>query len=296
MDRAKHFMSGKICLVTGANSGIGKATALGLAQAGAHVVMVARDQTRGQQAQNEIQQQSGNHQVDLLLADLSSQQAVRQLAQEFGQRYSQLHVLVNNAGSFFVKRTLSVDGIEMTLALNHLASFLLTNLLLDTLRQTPAARVVNVSSGAQASGFINLDDLQMKQKYSMLRAYSQSKLANVLFTYALAQRLRNTDITVNCLHPGLVATNIWNRSLTAPAQPVSALALLLGISPEEGAQTPLYLATAPEVADMTGRYFDKCKPQRSATISYNVSVQERLWDESVRLTALHEQVATGNRL
>ena len=197
MDAASTSMSGRICMVTGANSGIGKATALGLARAGAHVIMVCRDRTRGENVQHEIIQQSGNPEIELLLADLSSQQSIRQLVHDFTQRYAYLHVLVNNAGGVFARRRLSVDGLEMTFALNHLASFLLTNLLLDTLKASAPARIINVSSIAQAQGFIDLDDLQAVKKYRVMRAYAQSKLANVLFTYALGHRLRGSGVTVN---------------------------------------------------------------------------------------------------
>ena len=212
-------MQGKVCMVTGANSGIGKATAMGLAGMGATVVMVCRDRTRGEEARQEIKHHSGNEAVDLLLADFSSQQAIRQLAQEFQQRYTQLHVLVNNVGSIFPERQESIDGIEMTFAVNHLASFLLTNLLLETLKASAPARIVNVASASQTRS-INLDDLESEKKYRPLQAYGQSKLATVLFTYALAERLAGTGVTVNCLHPGTVVTNIWSQPLdgNAPVQ------------------------------------------------------------------------------
>jgi NAD(P)-dependent dehydrogenase (short-subunit alcohol dehydrogenase family) len=287
MSISSKSMTGKICVVTGANSGLGKATALGLARMDAHVVMVCRNMARGQQAQNEIKQCTGNANVDLLLADLSSQQSIRQLASDFTQRYDRLHVLINNAGSVFFRRRLSIDGIEMTFALNHLASFLLTNLLLDILKVSAPARIINVSSIAQATGFIDLDDLQANKKYHMMRAYAQSKLANVLFTYALAQRLEGTGITVNCLHPGLVVTNIWNRPLPGFLQPLGATLMRpFGITAEEGAQTTLYLASSPEVEGVTGKYFYKCRERPSANISYDVSLQQQLWKKSAEMTSM----------
>jgi NAD(P)-dependent dehydrogenase (short-subunit alcohol dehydrogenase family) len=277
-------MSGKICLITGANSGIGKATALGLAQLGATVVMVCRNPHKGEGARQEIQEKSGNADIDLFIADLSSQQAIRQLVQDFQQKYPQLHVLVNNAGSVFNRGKVSPDGIEMTLAVNHLASFLLTNLLLDTIKASVPARIVNVSSVAHAQGFIDLDDLQGKRQYKLMRAYAQSKLANVLFTYTLARRLEGTGVTVNCLHPGAVATNIWTSALPNWLHFLGIIDRLFCISPEQGALTSIYLASSPEVEGITGKYFEKCLDIPSAKISYDQDIQMRLWAISETLT------------
>jgi NAD(P)-dependent dehydrogenase (short-subunit alcohol dehydrogenase family) len=278
-------MQGKVCLITGANSGIGKETALELAKCGATVIMVCRNPQKGEAARKEMQKTSGNPHIDLFIADLSSQQSIRQLARDFQQKYSQLHVLVNNAGGVFMRGKISPDGIEMTLAVNHLAFFLLTNLLLNTLKTCAPARIVNVSSQAQAEGFIDLDDLQGKHTYKLLRAYSQSKLANVLFTYALARRLEGTNVTVNCLHPGVVATNIWSQTLPSQLRFIGGISHLFGISPEKGALTSIYLASSPEVEGITGKYFDKCKAIPSAKISYDKNVQERLWSISETMTA-----------
>ncbi len=280
------LMSGKICMVTGANSGIGKETALGLARMGASVIMVCRNREKGEEARQDIIQRSGNAAVELLLADLASQQSIRQLAHDFQQRYQQLHILVNNAGSFFLRRQLTADGIEMFQAVNHLASFLLTNLLLDTIKASAPARIVNVSSEAQRVGYINLDDLQMEQHYNAGRGYAQSKLENVLFTYALARRLEGTGVTVNCLHPGVVATNIWSSPLPPFLRGLSIVSRFFGVSPEEGAYTSLYLATSPEVEGVTGKYFEKFAAQPSTPISYDVDMQERLWQISAELTGL----------
>jgi NAD(P)-dependent dehydrogenase (short-subunit alcohol dehydrogenase family) len=286
MAEANVDMSGKICLVTGANSGIGKETALGLARLGATVVMVCRNPHKGEAACKEIQERSGNVHVDLFIADLSAQQSIRQLTQDFQQKYTQLHVLVNNAGSVFTNGRVSPDGIEMTLAVNHLASFLLTNLLLDTIKASTPARIVNVSSETQAEGFIDLDDLQGKRKYNLLRAYAQSKLANVLFTYALARRLEGTGVTVNCLHPGRVSTNIWTSALPDWLHFLGIISRLFTIPAERGALTSIYLASSPEVVGITGKYFDKCQAIPSAKISYDQDVQERLWTISETLTRL----------
>ncbi len=280
-------MQGKACMVTGANSGIGKATALGLAQVGANVVMVARDRARGEVAQNEVKAKSGNNSVDLLVADLSSQQSIRQLVENFKQHYEQLHVLINNAGVFMLTRRETVDGLEITFAVNYLAPFLLTNLLLDVLKASAPARIVNVSSEAHENGYIKMDDLQAKKNYRPFRAYGQSKLALVMFTYELARRLQGTGVTANCLHPGFVATNIGQSGVVPVARPVAKFVLsFLGISPEEGAKTSIYLATSTDVEDVTGKYFVKSVISRSAPISYDESLQRQLWEESAKLVKL----------
>jgi NAD(P)-dependent dehydrogenase (short-subunit alcohol dehydrogenase family) len=277
-------MQGKICMVTGANSGIGKATALELAQMGATVVMVCRDRARGEQARSEITTTSRNNAVDLLQADLSSQQSIRQLVENFQHHYTRLHVLINNAGAAFPgRRRETVDGVEMTFAVNYLAPFLLTNLLLDVLTASAPARIVNVSSAAHKSGSIQLDDLQAEQRYRPMRTYPQAKLAVVLFTYELARRLQGTGVTVNCLHPGFVATN-FAQSDGGPA--VRLLVKVLGsfgASPQEGAKTSIYLASSAEVEGVTGKYFVKCIPRRSAAISYDESLQRHLWEQSAKL-------------
>jgi NAD(P)-dependent dehydrogenase (short-subunit alcohol dehydrogenase family) len=284
MPTVKSSLQGKICMVTGANSGIGKATALALAQIGATVVMVCRDRARGEQARSEITTQSKNNAVDLLLADLSSQQSIRQLVGTFQQHYTHLHVLINNAGAAFPgQRRETVDGVEMTFAVNYLAPFLLTHLLLDMLKASAPARIVNVSSAAHASGSIQLDDLQAEKRYRPMRTYPQAKLAVVLFTYELARRLHGTGVTANCLHPGFVATN-FARSDGGPA--VRLLVKVIGsfgTSPQEGAKTSLYLASSPEVEGVTGKYFVKSIPRRSAAISYDESLQRQLWEQSAKL-------------
>src|SRR5215210_5786673 len=201
-------MGEKICLITGASSGIGKATAMGLANMGASVVMVGRDRGRGEAAMAEIKEKSPNASVDLMLADVSSQQEIRRIADEFKDAHPRLDVLINNAGVFSSKRITSADGIEMTFAVNHLAYFLLTNLLLDVLKDSAPSRIVNVASGEQRNATIDFDELQGEKGYKGAKAYSQSKLANVLFTYELARRLEGTGITANCLHPGVVGTNL----------------------------------------------------------------------------------------
>ena len=284
-------MQGKVCIVTGANSGIGKATSLGLAQMGATVVMVCRDRTKGEEAQNEIKTKSGNDAIDLLLAELSSQDSIRQLVENFQQHYTQLHVLINNAGGVNLSRRDTVDGFEMTFAVNYLAPFLLTNLLLDKLKASAPARIVNVSSESHESGYIKMDDLQLEKKYRLMRAYGQSKLALVLFTYELARRLQGTGVTANCLHPGFVATNIGQSGVGRIGRSIVKLIFSsLGISPEEGAKTSIYLASSPDIEGVTGKYFVKSIPVRSAPISYDESLQRQLWEESAKLVNLPVKV------
>ena len=284
MSKLDTHMQGKICLVTGASSGIGKATALGLAQMGATVIMVCRDHEKGEAAQREIKMKSGNHAVDLLLADLSSQQSIRQLTERVQQRYSQVHVLINNAGALMSTRHETVDGLEMMFAVNQLAPFLLTNLLLDMIKASVPARIVNVSSSAHALGFVklDLDDLQSEKRYGAMRAYGQSKLALVLFSYQLARRLQGTGVTVNCLHPGVLATNMMQHVPPGMRLP----AKLIAVSPEKGASTSLYLASSPDVENITGKYFAKSAPRRSAPASYDGSLQQRVWEESAKLVRL----------
>jgi NAD(P)-dependent dehydrogenase (short-subunit alcohol dehydrogenase family) len=278
----------KTALVTGATSGIGKATAEALARQGMTVVLVARDAEKGRAVLEEIRSKSGNSNLDVLLADLSSQAAIRQLAEEFQRKYSKLHLLVNNAGGVFGVRKLTVDGLEYTFAFNHLAYFLLTNLLLDTLKASAPARIVNVSSGAQRMGKINFADLQGEQRYSAQAAYSQSKLANVLFTYALARRLEATGVTTNVLHPGVVRTQFGRVETPLLWRVLFPLIDPFMLTPEKGAETAIYLATSPEVEGVSGKYFAKQKAVRSHSISYDQAVQERLWEVSAQLTHLDD--------
>ncbi len=280
MEQAPLPMRGKVCLVTGSNSGIGKETALGLARLGATVVMVCRDQSKGEAAQAEIKQKSGNPSVDLLIADLSSQQSIRHLAQAVIARYPQVHILVNNAGMSPSHRAVTIDGIEKTFAVNHLAPFLLTNLLLDHVKASAPARIVTVASTAQNA--INFDDLQNEKHYSVWEVYGQSKLANILFTYELARRLEGTGVTANCLHPGVVSTNLA-RDLNPLFR---AMARLFFTSAEKGAHNSIYVASSPEVEGRSGKYFVKQREARSSAASYDTASAQRLWQISEHLTQL----------
>ena len=251
--KLKANMNGKICLVTGGTNGIGKSTAQELARMGTTVVIVGRDTQKTSEVVQEIRAASGNPNVDSLLADLSSQQEVRRLAKDFKSKYSHLHILFNNAGAVFMQRQLSVDDIEMTFALNHLASFLLTNLLLDTIKASALARIINVSSNAHTTGKIEFDNLQGEWNYSP-RVYENSKLANILFTMELARRLEGTGVTVNALHPGFTATGFAKNNSKVMATLVSIFAPLVARSPAKGAETSIFLSqvlsAAPQATDM----------------------------------------------
>src|SRR5215207_2677738 len=281
-------MGEEVCLITGAASGIGEATAMGLASMGASVVMVGRDRGRGEAAMAEIRGKSANASVDLLLADLSSQEEIHRLADVFKESYPRLDVLINNAGVIRSKRIMTADGIEMTFAVNHLAYFLLTKVLLDVLKASAPSRIVNVASGEQRNATIDFDDLQGEKGYKGAKAYSQSKLATVLFTYELARRLEGTGVTANCLHPGgriPVRTNFGSGVSGVFGLMVRALTPVV-ISPEKGAETSIYLASSPEVEGLSGRYFVKKAEARSSDVSYDERIARRLWEVSADLTNL----------
>ncbi len=285
MANSANTMHDKVCVVTGATSGIGLVTAQALARDGATVIVVARNPERGAATIRRLQQETGNSAVELLIADLSVQAQVRQLANEVQRRFAHLDVLINNAGALFGQRQMTAEGIEMTFALNHLAYFLLTNLLLDRLKASASARIVNVSSEAHRGARLDFADVQGQHRYRGWRAYAQSKLANILFTYELARRLEGMSIVTNALHPGFVATNFGrnNRSITAALWRILQLA---AISPEQGAETIIYLASSAEVKDSTGKYFVKNKAVRSSEASYDRAAAERLWQMSAELTGL----------
>ena len=253
-------MSGKTVLVTGGTGGIGKATAAGLASLGARVGIVGRDRQRAEAAAADIRRENDAPAVDLFVADMSSQAEVRRLAAEVLGRYPRLDVLVNNVGGFWATRHTTADGLEHTFAVNHLAPFLLTNLLLERLEASAPARIVTVSSGAQSMGRIDFDDLQGERNYQGQRAYNQSKLANVLFTYELARRLAGTGVTANVLHPGVVRTRFGAEDPARLTNLLVPIARLFMKTPEQGAATPVYLASSPEVEGVTGRYFANGTP------------------------------------
>jgi retinol dehydrogenase 14 len=273
----------RTCLITGANSGIGKVTARELAAKGATVIMVCRDRSRGEAARAEIRRATKTDRVELLIADLSEQRQIRRLAAEVKERFSELHVLINNAGIWNDKREFTADGYETTWALNHLAYFLLTKEMIDLLTASAPARIVNVSSDYHKWGHIDFDDIQLNQGYSGGRAYGQSKLANVIFTYELARRLEGTGVTANCLHPGAVNTNFFNN-----VKGLFGLLTWIGRpflrTPAKGAETAVWLASSPEIGGVTGKYFFDRKERRSSPQSYDLNVASRLWEVSERMT------------
>lgn len=281
-------MQGKICLITGGTNGIGKSTAQGLASMGATVVIVGRDAHKTAQVAAELRATSGNTNVDFLLADLSSQQDIRRMADEFKRKHSHLHVLLNNAGGVFLKREISVDGIEMTFALNHLAYFLLTHLLLDTIKASAPARIINVSSNAHTGSKIDFDNLQGERNFGP-RAYGQSKLANILFTTELAHRLSGTGVTVNALHPGFVSTGFGSNNAGVLMKIMRVIVPLIARSPERGAETSIYLASSPDLEGITGKYFYDSKMIPAAPQASDMTVAKRLWDVSAQMISSNQK-------
>jgi NAD(P)-dependent dehydrogenase (short-subunit alcohol dehydrogenase family) len=270
----------KIMIVTGATGGIGLITARELAATGAKVVLVGRSESRLNDAVALIMQQTPDAQLDTIQADLSSQAEVLAVANTIKQRYDHIDVLINNAGAYFTEQHFSVDGIEMTWALNHMAPFLLTTQLLDLLRASAPARIITVSSAAHQGAIIDFDDLEGKKRFNGWKAYGQSKLANIMFTYELANRLLDSDVTANCLHPGFVATGFAQNNGGWFAKVFAVMQRYMAITPEQGAETTVFLARNDSVATTTAKYFDKCKPVPSSKVSYDVTTQRRLWQLS----------------
>jgi len=276
-------MEGKICIITGANSGIGKATAIGLAKMNATIIMMCRNKERGEEAQKEIIELTGNKKVDLLLCDLSSQESISKFVSEFKSKYQKLHILINNAGVMLSKRAISVDGLEMNFAVNYIAPFLLTNLLLDVLKKSAPSRIINVSSAAHRMAKMDFDDLQSeKRKYRLFKIYGVSKLALMLFSYELSRRLEGTSVTVNTIHPGVVNTNLGQDQSSFS----KGFAKLFFKKPEKGAETSIYLASSQEVEGITGKYYAKKQQKQSSEESYNEDYAKRLWELSTEMTRL----------
>ncbi len=275
----KSPQSGKTCVVTGANSGIGKAAATEFARMGSTTVLVCRDEKKGTATRDEIKNATGNQSVELLVADLSSLDSVRELARDYKRKHDQLHVLVNNAAVVEGRRVVTKDGLEEVFVVNYLSQFLLTNLLLDTLRASAPARVVNVTSSVHAH--IDFDDLQMENGYNAIKSYGQSKLAQILFTQELAERLKGSGVSVNCVHPGAVRTHLGDEG------GIVGIAIKMVrpfyMSPKKGAETVVYVSTSPEVEGITGKYFYKKKER---PVPLNRDDAKRLWDVSMKLAGL----------
>ncbi len=272
-------MNGKVCLVTGATDGIGKVSARVLAEKGAKVIIVGRNPEKSATVLAELKSSSGNENIDLLMADLAVMQEVRDLAEQVISHYDRLDILLNNAGGYFAKHELTSDGLERTFALNHMSYFLLTNKLMELLKSSAPARIVNVSSDAHYGVDMDFENLNGEQEYKAWKAYQKSKLANVLFTYELLKKVP-ADITVNCLHPGFVATN-FGHNIGGFFGPVLKIAQRISaIDPEEGAKTSIFLCSAPEVKGVSGKYFYKCQPKTSSRESRNMDTGKRLWQIS----------------
>jgi len=273
-------MKDKIVVVTGGTDGIGRVTARELATLGAHVTIIGRNAAKGDMVLREMRAQTGNEHVDFLLADLSTRRGVMQAGSALNERFGHIDVLVNNAGAMFQSRQLSADGIEMTLALNHLGYFHLTSQVIGLLKEADQGRVVNVASAAHLGAKLDLSDLQMERNYSGWIAYGRSKLANIHFTHELARRLEGTRVTANCLHPGFVASSFGNNNGSLFRFLIGTAKRIAAISEHEGAKTSLHLATAPELKLVTGKYFDKCKEAKSSPASHDEAVERELWERS----------------
>lgn len=287
-------ISGKFCIVTGASSGIGKAIAHGLAAAGAHVTIVCRNAVRGREARDEIRRETGNEMVELMLADLSSQQQTRDLARHYREGHSALHLLVNNAGVIMEERVLTADGIETTFAVNYLAYFMLSNLLLDSLKRSAPSRIVNLTSAVHRTVRLDFANLQGEKRYNRDLAYAQSKLADAVFSHELGRRLEGTGVTVNCVCPGAVSSHLWEKS----SRLVHGFFNALMKDPQEGARVPLYVATSQDLDGITCCYFQtgqhlklsrvrtKSTMTRSSAETYDREVAARLWEASEKLTGV----------
>ena len=283
-------MNNKTVLITGSTSGIGLAAALKLSKMGANVILHGRNHERCESAMKYLRVRGAGSSLSYVTADLSAMGNIRDLARQIMTNHGKLDVLINNAGAVFLLRRRSVDGIEMTFATNHLASFLLTNLLLPLLHASPSGRIVNVASDAHYGNPLNFEDLELRRGYLPLKAYGRSKFANVLFTYAMARRLEGSTVTANVLHPGFVATGMGSNN-GALVKFFARLVMKLGISPEEGAKTVVYLASSPEVEGVSGKFFYLQKPVQSARRTYFIEDQDRLWAISEKMTRV--MVSTG---
>jgi NAD(P)-dependent dehydrogenase (short-subunit alcohol dehydrogenase family) len=283
-------MEGRVCLVTGASSGIGLETAVGLAKLGGTAVITARNEAKGKKALAHVISRSGSENVDLMMVDFASMASIRRFADEFKSRYDRLEVLVNNAGAVNMSRSETEDGFETTFGVNHLGYFLLTNLLLDLIKVSAPARIVNVSSRAHFRAEMDFADLNSEKSYRGFTSYGRSKLANVLFTYELARRLEGTGVTANCLHPGVVRSgfgqNANNGWLGIFFKTFYTVAVPFSKSNAEGAETSIYLASSPEVEGVTGKYFADCAETPSSVASHDVEAQKRLWEISEEMTGV----------
>jgi retinol dehydrogenase 14 len=287
-------MKGKICIITGSNSGIGKETAIGLAKIGATIVMVVRDQERGKKARAEIVKQTGNNSIDLMICDLSSMDSIRSFTKAFKNNYNRLNVLINNAGALFNKREVTAEGFERTLAVNYLGPYLLTHELLNLLKSSAPSRIINVSSGLAKNGHVNLDDLQSEKNYAGTKAYSRvrapvyanTKLMLMMFTYELSRRLKGSGVTANVLMPGFVATNLGKNSGSLSSSIMFKMVRPMQVGAKKGAETSVYLASSDEAKDVTGKCLAKKKEVMTCPASYDEELQKRLWNKTESMLGL----------
>ncbi len=278
------IMENKICMITGANSGIGKETARALANLGAIVILVCRNKEKGMKVLGELKKDTESQTIELMIADLEKPQSLHDLSNKFQQKYDNLDILINNAGLIIHKRELTEQGYERTIAINHLGHFLLTGLLLNSLKKSKAARIINVPSTAHFMGKIDFEDLMGEKKYTQFGAYGNSKLANILFTYELSKKLSNIGISVNALHPGVARSGFGKEWFGTKI--FYNLFFPFTISAKKGAKTSVYLASSPDVEGITGKYFSKCKPKKSSKLSYDEDSQKKLWKISEELTGI----------
>lgn len=280
-------MKGKVCIVTGSNSGIGKETALALAGMGGTVVMAVRSKERGEAAREEIVETTKNDSVELMICDVSSVSSIGEFVKDFAGKYSRLDVLVNNAGAVFNSRQVTVDGFERTLAVDYLGPFLLTQKLLPMLKSSASSRVINLSSGLAKNGVVNFDDLQSEKNYNGMKVYSNAKLLVLLWTYAQARYLGGTGVTMNAVMPGFVATNLGKGSGSHASAIGFGMMRLFQSSPRKGAETSVYLASSEKVKGMTGKCFAKMKETTTIEVSYDKQLQDRLWETTLKLLRLN---------
>ena len=274
-------------VITGANSGMGKASSIALARFGFRVLMLCRDRERGEQAVDEVKTASGNDDIELIVCDLASLKSIRSAAAKIKQRFDRIEVLLNNAGVTLPGYYLTEDGYELQFGVNHLGHFLLTTELLDLIQKGAPSRIINVASGAHKIGKMHFDDINLEKSFRFWKAYGRSKLANILFTYELAERLKDSGVTVNCLHPGAVATSMGVNRETGFGTMITRLLKPFFQTPEEGADTAIYLATSKDVEGITGKYFYRRKPIKSSRGSYDKTTAKKLWDISVEMTRLN---------
>jgi NAD(P)-dependent dehydrogenase (short-subunit alcohol dehydrogenase family) len=279
-----------VAVITGANSGIGKATCIELAGAGASVIMVCRDRERGEEALEHVRKSSGNHSVELMLCDLGSMHSIRDFCRRVKEKHQQINILINNAGVVLPGYHKTADGFELHFGVNHLGHFLLTLELLPLLTAGAPARIINVSSGAHKAGKINFNDINLEKKYSFWRAYAQSKLANILFTYELSDRLKGTGVTANCFHPGAVATRLGINRDSGFGTLITRLLKPFFLTPEKGAETAIYLAVSDDVEGVSGKYFYKKRQLSSSKRSNDKEASAKLWDLSEKMIGIRNRI------